>query len=347
MTSFRFGILGTGNIARQFAEGVAGSRHCAIHAVASRSVASAHRFAETHGIERAHAYGSYAELLDDPDLDGVYVALPNTMHHEWTIRACEAGLHVLCEKPLAVSREQAVEMFDAARSANRLLMEAFMYRCHPQTRAVVHAMRSGAIGTVKQVRTSFCYRTKNLDDNIRFDAGLAGGAMMDIGCYCVDFARLIAGEEPDEIVARSVRHASGVDERTTGMLRFPGGVDATFACAMTMQADNTAWILGDEGYLEVPVPWKPAERGAVWRWRSMTPPRQDAGKGGGKGEGKGGGGPFVEEHTEDADAPLFGLEADAFATAARGEAEPMVSEADSLGNAAVLDAVREMTRDTA
>ena len=331
MTPFRLGILGTGNIARQFAEGVAGSRRCRVVAVASRGAASARRFAETHGIERGRAYGSYAELLDDRELDGLYIALPNTMHREWTLRALEAGLHVLCEKPLAVSRAEAKEMFDAAGSANRLLMEAFMYRCHPQTRAVVDAVRNGAIGTVQQVRTSFCYHTKRRAGNIRFDAELAGGAMMDIGCYCVSFARLIAAEEPNEIIARCVRHPSGVDERTTGLLRFPSGIDAMFSCAMTMQADNTAWVMGDEGYVEVPVPWKPPERGAVWRRRSMTPPRQDAGKGGG---------PAVEEHTADADGPLFGLEADAFADAARGDAEPMVTPADSLGNAAVLDAVR-------
>lgn len=335
---FRFGILGTGNIARQFAQGVAESRRSAVCAVASRSEAPARRFAEERGVEASRAYGSYEALLSDGGLDAVYVALPNTMHAYWTARSLSAGLHVLCEKPLAATRAEAAEMFAAARRADRLLVEAFMYKCHPQTSAVVEAVRGGAIGRVKQIRTSFCYRTRNVAENIRFDAALGGGAMMDIGCYCVSFARMIAGGEPVEVLARSVRHASGVDERTTGLLRFADGIDATFSCAMTMQADNTAWVLGEEGYVEVPVPWKPAQRGAVWRRRGMTPPRQDA--------GRSGGGPFVEEHETEAASPLFGLEADAFADAARGEAEPVVSEADSLGNAAVLEAVASTSTST-
>ena len=330
--TFRYGILGTGNIAAQFAEGVAGSKRSTITAVASRRPDAAAAFADRFGLDPAHAHGGYDALLADDTVDAVYVSLPNHLHATWSIRALEAGKHVLCEKPLAVSRDEAESMFAAADRCGRLLMEAFMYRCHPLTHAVVDAVRGGLIGRVQQVRASFCCRTTRTDGNIRFAPEFAGGAMMDIGCYCVSFARLIAGEEPAAILAHRVMHPSGVDERATGVLRFPGGVDAVFACAMTMQADNTAWVLGEEGFIEVPIPWKPPQRGAVWRHRGMTPPRMD---------GNAKAGPFVEEHTVDAEAPLFGLEADAFAAAACGEIAVPVTRDDTLGNAAVLDQVRQ------
>jgi predicted dehydrogenase len=157
--------------------------------VASRSQDKADAFAGAHTIDRA--YGRYQSLLEDENIDAVYVSLPNSMHHEWTIKALKAGKHVLCEKPLASNAKQAVEMFDTATSCDRLLVEAFMYRSHPQTHAIIQKIKQGAIGRVLLVRTSFCYCTQRIADNIRFDASLDGGALMDIGCYCIDFARLM------------------------------------------------------------------------------------------------------------------------------------------------------------
>jgi predicted dehydrogenase len=331
MSKLRFGIISTGNIARQFALGVVGgAERCELAAVASRSADHAKQFADAHGV--AKHYAGYDALLADPDVDAVYNALPNSLHAQWTLKALDAGKHVLCEKPLAMDAQQAGEMFDRAKRASRLLAEAFMYRCHPQTHAVVEAVRNGAIGEVKLVRTSFCYRTKKIDGNVRFDKQLGGGAIMDIGCYCVDFTRLITGEDPNAIQAVGRLHPSGVDVAASGVLSYPNGVTATFSCGMDTQASNLAQICGTEGYIEVPVPWKPTTGNARWRLRKMTPPKQDGDKLPAD--------PMDETIESETDTPLYALEADAFARAARGEVECFVTPADSLSNAAVLDELR-------
>lgn len=325
----RYGILGTGNIARQFADGVAGSRRSVVTAVASRSQDSADAFAGDRGIERA--YASYDALLSDRNVQAVYISLPNSMHHEWTLKCLAAGKHVLCEKPIASDAQQATEMFDAAQRAGLVLMEAFMYRCHPQTHAIVEQVRSGAIGKLKLIRTAFCFRVKKLDGNIRFDASLAGGALMDIGCYCVNFSRLFAGSEPVKMHAVGRLHASGVDEYTSAVLEFPGGVLATFTCGMTVQSDNTARVCGNEGYLEVPWPWKPPVGAATYAINAQIPPRQDGDTQQRRPR---------EQFTVQSDTPLFGIEADAFAAAVLDGAQPHVTRADSLGNMRVLDELR-------
>ncbi|MFN3167956.1 MAG: Gfo/Idh/MocA family protein [Phycisphaeraceae bacterium] len=331
MSKLRFGILSTGNIARQFASGVVGgSDRVEVAAVASRSAGSAKQFADAHGVPKHHA--GYDALLADPGIDAVYNALPNSLHAEWTLKALGAGKHVLCEKPLAMDEAQAREMFDGAKRASRLIAEAFMYRCHPQTRAVVQAIRDGAIGEVKLIRTSFCYRTKKIDGNVRFDKQLGGGALMDIGCYCVDFTRLIVGEDPTSIQAVGRLHPSGVDVAASGVLAYPSGVAATFSCGMDTQASNLAQVCGTEGYIEVPVPWKPTPGSARWRLRKMTPPKQDGDKQPAD--------PMDETIQSETDTPLYALESDAFAQAVLDGAEPFMPEADSLSNAAVLDELR-------
>lgn len=331
MTRLRFGILSTGNIARQFAQGVVGgAQRCDVVAVASRSEHNARQFANTHSIARA--YASYDALLEDPHIDAIYNALPNAMHAQWTLKAQEAGKHVLCEKPLAMNEKEAGAMFGAARLSQRLLAEAFMYRCHPQTRAVVEAIRSGAIGEVRLIRTTFCYHTKKIDGNVRFDRVLGGGALMDIGCYCVDFARLITGQDPLSIQATGRLHASGVDVAASGVLTYPDNVTMTFSCGMDTQASNLAQVCGTEGYIEVPVPWKPTPGTASWLLRQMTPPKQDG--------NPQQGGPVTQTIQSESDQPLYALEADAFARAVLdGEALFMPVE-DSLSNAAVLDELR-------
>ena len=277
MSKLRFGILSTGNIAKQFADGVAGSRRCVVSAVGSRSQTSADAFGEEHDV--AHRHASYEAVLADDTVDAVYIGLPNTLHHEWTLKALAAGKHVLCEKPLANTLAEAEEMFDAAEKHGKLLVEAFMYRSHPLTKRVVQHVRDGDLGKLKLIRSSFCYRTTNTtpDTNIRFDPKLAGGALMDIGCYCLSFSRLIAGAEPTGFSVTGVRHESGVDEYVAGTLTFPEGVVATFACGMTLQADNAAQVSGEAGYVTVPVPWKPPASEAEYLLKTQTPPRQDAG----------------------------------------------------------------------
>lgn len=326
-----FGILSTGNIARQFAAGVNGSRQSALAAVASRDHAKAQSFASEYRIPCA--YGSYEALLADPTVDAVYVALPNTMHHEWTLKALRAGKHVLCEKPFATNPAQAEEMFDVAAQTGRLLMEAFMYRCHPLTHAVLKSIQSGEIGQVRLIRTSFCYRTNRIQGNIRFMPELAGGAIMDIGCYCISLARLIAGQEPSAIQATAHIHESGVDDLTAGTLRFPNGVIATFTCGMQVQASNAAYICGSEGYIEIPVPWKPPARQAAYAIHRATPPRQDN-------PNKPATTPPSETRYVDAEVELYGIESDDFASSILGGTPPRISRQETIGNMRVVDEIR-------
>lgn len=326
----RWGILGTGNIARQFAEGMATARHGIVTAVGSRNAATAQAFASAYKIPGA--LGSYEELIRSPQVDAIYLSLPNSMHAQWTIAALRAGKHMLCEKPIARDAAEAKTMFDEARRAGRLLMEAFMYRCHPQTRAVVDAVRNGAIGQVRLVRTSFCYRTRVIDGNIRFSRELAGGAVMDVGCYCVNFSRLIAGAEPTRIRAVGQLHNTKVDVSAAGVMDFPGGIQATFVCGMDIQANNAASICGTEGYIEIPVPWKPPVRDAIWILGRSTPPRQDVGNPKSA--------PPIETFKTTADVALYALEADEFAQAISNGTPAPVSEADTLGNMRVLDEIR-------
>jgi xylose dehydrogenase (NAD/NADP) len=327
----RWGILGTGNIAKQFAAGVGAAHRSVVAAVASRSTDSAHAFAKQFGI--AAAYGSYDELLTNPAVDAVYVSLPNTLHHPWTIRALRAGKHVLCEKPLAASAAEAAEMFDVAQREGRLLVEAFMYRSHPLTHAVLDAIRAGEIGRVKLIRTSFCFRTNKLAGNIRFDPSLAGGSLMDVGCYCLNFTRLIAGAEPDRFEVYGHLNDSGVDDLAGGVLHFPNDVVATFQCGMLVQADNTATVSGEDGYIEIPVPWKPPRENAAYVVAHSTPPKMDGGTTTGP----------KPRDTRHVSAPteLYGLEADDVAASVYDAAPVRVTREDSLGNMRLLDAMRK------
>ncbi len=329
-STLRFGILGTGNIAQQFAEGVAGAERSVVTAVGSRRRDTAETFAKAHAVPRAH--GDYETLLNDADVDAVYLSLPNSMHHEWTLRALRAGKHVLCEKPLSVTAAEAEEMFDEARRQGRLLVEAFMYRSHPQTRRIVELVRGGAIGELRLIRTSFCFRVRKTEGNIRFSVPLAGGALMDIGCYCVSLSRLIAGGEPTAVHGVGSLHESGVDDYAAGVLRFDGGVLASFTCGMTVQADNTAQVCGSEGYLSVPWPWKPAGPRVEFTLDRQVPPRQD---------GDGGGQPPRETHAVEVDRPLYALEADDFAAAVLDGAPPSVTRQDSVGNMRVVEQLRQ------
>ncbi len=325
----RWGIMGTGNICRQFAGGLAGAKLGRLVAAASRTAASAQAFAGQFPVERLH--DTYQQLLDDPQVDAIYVGTPNTLHHEWAIKALEAGKHVLCEKPLAIHARQGREMFDAAAKADRLLVEAFMYRTHPLTAAVLRDVRAGRIGRLRLIRASFCYQTDNLA-NIRFSKPLAGGGLMDVGCYCIDFARLITGQEPVKIHAEAILCETGVDDLLAGTLTFPDGVIATFTCGMRVQADNRASINGQGGYLEIPIPWKPPVEQAEYVLGYSTPPRMD---------GPGKAAPLPRQtFTVDATGPLYGMEADAFTRAVRKEQPPAVSRHDSLANLAILDEMR-------
>ena len=327
---FRWAVFGTGNIARQFCGDLAALPGHAVAAVGSRSHDAASAFASEFG---GTPHGSYDALLDAGDFDAVYLSLPNSMHAEWAIKSLRAGHATLCEKPLATSRAEAERMFAAADEAGRPLVEAFMYRCHPQTRAVIEAVRRGDVGEVRLIRAGFCYRTAKTDGNVRFDPALAGGSLMDVGCYCLDAAALLAGGEPKRVVVETRRHDRGVDVAAAGTVAFDNGVFAGFACGMDTQADNALHVCGSEGYITVAVPWKP--RGdAGYTLSRGTPPRQDL-KAGQKAVA-----PPPAFVAAPADLPLYALEAAAFAGHVRGEAEAFMPRGDSLRLAGMLEAAK-------
>jgi predicted dehydrogenase len=352
MTQLGWGFLGTGNIARQFAGGMASAQRGSLIAVASRSADSAQSFASKFNI--SSGYGSYDAMLRDPNVQAVYVSLQNSMHHEWTIKCLRAGKHVLCEKPFARDASESEEMFDVAQREGRVLMEAFMYRSHPQTLGVLDAIRRGEIGDVKLMKLSFCYRTNKIDDNVRFSHELAGGALMDVGCYCINLARAVArcvaqppsavGDgspaeggcatyaEPSAVQAHAVMHESGVDEQLTATLQFPNDILATMSCGMRVQADNAAQICGTDGFIEIPWPWKPPAGKAGFTIARSTPPRQDNTKAAGP--------PPRQWFSTEADRDLYAMEADDFAEAVLDGKPPRISREDTLGNMHVLDQMR-------
>ncbi|QOV91650.1 Gfo/Idh/MocA family protein [Humisphaera borealis] len=322
----RWGILGTGNIARQFAVGVNASKHGVLTAVASRDGAKAAAFAAANGVAAngvAASLGDYRGLLRRDDVDAVYVSLPNSMHHDWTIAALEAGKHVLCEKPFAVTTAEARAMFAAADAHRRVLMEAFMYRCHPQTLAVQRAVADGVIGRVTQVRASFCYRTSKIAGNVRFDPALAGGALMDVGCYCISLGHLFCGPATDGSATGNL-HPTGVDDLCTGWLKYAGGAVASFTCGTGTQANNTAYICGTDGFIEIPVPWKPPVPAGEFVIAHATPPKQDF---------AGGGAPPPPPRrvvTVPFEGDLYGIEADDFASSVWTGGSPRVTRAETM-----------------
>ncbi|MDA0313327.1 MAG: Gfo/Idh/MocA family oxidoreductase [Gemmatimonadetes bacterium] len=246
----RWGVMSTANIGRAAVNpAIQASSNGTLVAVASRDATRAADFASLHGIPRHH--GSYEALLEDPDVDAVYIPLPNSMHRDWTIRAAQAGKHILCEKPLALSASECLEMQAAAGENNVRLMEAFMYRFHPRTQRVIEMVREGVIGDIRAIRSAFTFRLTR-PDNIRLDAGLGGGALMDVGCYCVNVSRTIAGTEPVEVQAFARWADSGVDDQLTGVLRFDDDLTAHFDCSLTTERCEMFEVGGTAGHLRIP-----------------------------------------------------------------------------------------------
>jgi predicted dehydrogenase len=247
----RFGILSTANINQAVLEGARESDRVDVIAVASRDQARAEAHARRHGIERA--YGTYEALLADDDLEAVYISLPNSLHVEWSVRALEAGRHVLCEKPLGRLTTEVERAFDAAERAGRLLSEAFMWRHNPQTARLLDVVGAGTIGTLRQIRAAFSFALHD-EQNVRMRAEVDGGALMDVGCYCVSGSRLLAGE-PESVFGTQVVGRTGVDVRFTGLLRFPGGVAAEFHCGFDLPDESRLEAIGSEGSVLLLDPW--------------------------------------------------------------------------------------------
>jgi xylose dehydrogenase (NAD/NADP) len=247
----RLGIVSTAHINRLVIPGAHSSQKVELVAVASRDLARAEEYAREWEIERA--YGSYEALLEDPDVDAVYISLPNTMHCDWSVKAVEAGKHVLCEKPLSRHPDDVERAFDAAESAGRLLTEAFMYRHNPQTARLRQLLDEGAIGDVRVIRSVFSYSLYD-PDNIRLRTDVEGGSLMDVGCYCVSGSRLVGGE-PTTVHGQAYVGPTGTDWVFTGALRFPGDVLATFDCGTCLPERDELEVVGAEGALFLDDPW--------------------------------------------------------------------------------------------
>ena len=307
----KWGILSTADINNKLLAGAAESDDVEVVAVCSRDLARAESFAARWGIGRA--YGSYDELLADPEVEAVYIPLPNTMHAEWSIKAVEAGKHVLCEKPFSRHVEEIEAAWDAADAAGRLLSEAFMYRHHPQAAKLVELVGSGAIGELRVIRSAFSYSLYDAD-NIRLRTDMEGGALMDVGCYCVSGARLLAGE-PVAVAGSAHIGTSGTDWVFAGMMRFPGDVTALFDCGTSLPNRDELEAIGTEGSIFLDDPWH-CNAPVIELRRGDT----------------------VERIEVEAANP-YRLELEDLNAAIRGERAPLLGRADALGQVRAIDAL--------
>jgi xylose dehydrogenase (NAD/NADP) len=310
----RLGLVSTADINGKVIPGAKASPKVELVAVASRSRERADEYARTWDI--GAAYGSYEELLADPGIDAVYIPLPNTMHCEWSIRAVEAGKHVLCEKPLTRHPEEAKAAFDAADREQRILMEAFMYRHNPQTKRLRELIEAGAVGEVRLIRSVFSYSLYDAE-NIRLRTDVEGGALMDVGCYCVSGSRLAAGTEPESVRGQAWYGPSGTDWVFTGQMRFPGDVLAIFDCGTALPNRDELEVIGSEGSLFLDDPWHCLEPVIELR-------RPDG----------------VEKMgVERADS--YRLQLENLSDAIAGESKPLLGREDALGQARALEALHE------
>src|SRR6185436_20584759 len=255
----RLGLLSTANINRAILAGAAKAGRIDVAAVASRDAGRADAYAAEHGIATAH--GSYEALLADPDVEAVYISLPNGMHHEWTMYALAAGKHVLCEKPYTRHPHEAEEAFDAADAAGLVLAEAFMYRHHPQTATVARLVADGAIGRLCAVKTTFTFPLHDLSD-VRALPELDGGALMDVGCYCVSGIRLLAGE-PEHVRGEQVTGTTGIDMAFHGTLRCANDVVGQFEASFRSPQRQSLEAVGEDGVLVVEAAWRVDWGGSV------------------------------------------------------------------------------------
>lgn len=313
----QWGILSTARINDKFIVGCAQSELVTISAVASRDAGRARSYADERGIERAH--GSYDALLADPEVEAVYISLPNSMHIDWTQRALRAGKHVLCEKPLSRHPDQVEAAFELAEREGLLLTEAFMYRHNPQTQRLRELVATGAIGRLRIVRAAFSFAIAG-DSDVRLAASLDGGALMDVGCYCVSTARLLAGE-PLRVAAQQVVGGDGVDVMFVGTMSFADEVVAHFDAGLSLAARDEFEAVGDRGTLFLDDPWHCRV-------------------------------PVIELRTGDSVKRIelprvdsYMLEAENLSRAIRGEAAPLLGRDDAVGQAVAIDALYRAAAD--
>lgn len=249
MKKIRFGVLGYARIAETAViPALMEAKNALFHGVASRNEAKGRACQEKFGCPRV--YSGYEALLEDPDIDAVYIPLPNAMHREWTVKAMEAGKHVLCEKPLALSEAEVALMMDTAKRQGVLLMEAFMYRYTHRTRQVEAVLQSGVLGEVKHLSSTFRFLL-NREGTIKMMPELGGGALYDVGCYPLNFAGMVMGTEPVSVLV-AAEMQEGVDVSSSVLLQYPGGATAALHCGFNAFGRNHSEIIGTRGRLEVP-----------------------------------------------------------------------------------------------
>lgn len=323
-----WGVMGNATIARMCViPAIQKSRNGIVRALASRSAKGAAEVGHRNRIDQL--YGNYQALIDDPAIEAVYIPLPNHLHPEWTIKALSAGKHVLCEKPLACNARQAQEMAAAAATSNRILMEGFMYRFHPRSRKIHRLVSQGVIGTPRLIRSAFCYRMSPEDaispHNARLRPEMGGGALLDVGCYCVSVARWLYASEPRQVQCQACFHPEGVDLHATGMLKFEENRLATFEASFISGLQQTYTVVGENGVIELPhdafIPWEKEAR--------YTLREKDA---------------ESAEPTIVPGADEYQLMVEHFADAARGIAAPAFQVSDSIRNLRVLDALAAAAR---
>ena len=250
-----WGLLSTARINRALIPPLQVSKRNRLVAVASRTQEAADAYAKEKKIPRA--FGSYEALLADPEIDVIYNSLPNHLHAEWTIKAVEAGKHVLCEKPLALTVDEVDAVKSAAHKHERVVAEAFMYRHHPQTLKVLEIVKSGSLGTLKLIRGSFSFVISREEDIRLLDPAMGGGSIWDVGCYPISYARTVVGENPLEVFGWQVTGPTGIDEAFVGQMKFKDDVHAQFDSSFTIPFHTFMEIVGSEGTLIIPKPFKP------------------------------------------------------------------------------------------
>jgi D-xylose 1-dehydrogenase (NADP+, D-xylono-1,5-lactone-forming) len=317
-----WGLLSTARINDAILAGAALSDRMRVGAVASRDLDRAESYARERGIERA--YGSYEALLADHEIEAVYIGLPNSLHVEWSIRALEAGKHVLCEKAFDRRVDRVEEAFDAAERADRFLMEGFMYRHHPQTKRLAELVADGAIGELRLVRAAFSFSLTSLGD-VRMRPELDGGSITDVGCYCISGIRLLAGE-PESVTGKQVLGSTGVDVRFAGTLAFAGDVVAQFDCGFDLPYRSELDVVGPEGVIRVVDPFTIGSLGI--------------------------GGSGIElrrgddvEMIQSEQVNHFKLELENLSDAIRGLGDPLLGREDAVGQARAIEALYRAAED--
>ncbi|RKP44274.1 gfo/Idh/MocA family oxidoreductase [Cohnella endophytica] len=320
-----WGVIGAAGINGSVVPAIQASSTGRVIAIASRDTAKAEAAALKYDIPSF--YGSYEELLKDERIDAVYIPLPNHLHKEWTIRAAEAGKHVLCEKPLALDAAEAQHMVDACEKAGVKLAEAFMYRHHPRLERIKEVILSGEIGELRGLRGAFTFNGAANKDNVRFRAEWGGGSVYDVGCYPISAARYILGSEPLAATAHALFSAEhgGVDMMCSGLLEFPGDIALTFDCGMWADFRNSLEIVGTDGRIEIPGAFLPNKEDPDFVIYSNGKCRED----------------------KAFSANQYTLQADRFARSVWGEDSPLMPAEDPVLNMRVIDAVLKSAREKA